>query len=64
MLFGTTGRKQGDLDRLEVGTGGRQTTRVQMLERLIRSANEPSNEIWLAPVGTVADYVISKRGAR
>lgn len=45
----------------EIGKGGRQTTRVAMLEKLIAYAQDPKNGIWLAPVGTVASYVEEKR---
>lgn len=47
----------------EIGESGYQTTRVSMLEDLIRYAKEPSSEIWLAPVGVVADYVLERREA-
>ncbi|WP_339794837.1 polysaccharide deacetylase family protein [uncultured Imperialibacter sp.] len=45
----------------EMGEGGDQTTRLAMLEELMKYAADPANGIWLAPVGTVADYVASKR---
>lgn len=45
----------------EIGEGGRQTTRVAMLEKLIAYAQDPKNGIWLAPVGTIASYVEDKR---
>lgn len=45
----------------EIGEGGRQTTHIDMLEQLIRYADDPSNEIWLAPVGTAARYVLDER---
>lgn len=45
----------------EIENGGAQTTHVDMLERLIRYANEPSNHVWLAPVGTVIRYVNDRR---
>jgi peptidoglycan-N-acetylglucosamine deacetylase len=45
----------------EMGQGGDQTTRLTMLEELLKYAADPANGIWLAPVGTVADYVASKR---
>lgn len=41
----------------EIGEGGRQTTRVAMLRKLVPYARDPANGIWLAPVGTVAKYV-------
>jgi len=48
----------------EIGTGGHQTTRVDMLEKLIQYAQDPKNGIWLAPVGTIADYVKKERKER
>ena len=45
----------------EINTGGNQTTRVSLLEKLIPYASNPANRIWLAPVGTVAKYVREKR---
>ncbi len=46
----------------DIGKGGAQTTRVAMLERLCAYANDPSNGVWMAPVGTVAKYVRARRG--
>ena len=46
----------------DIGTSGAQTTRVAMLERLCAYANDPSNGVWMAPVGTVAKYVRARRG--
>jgi peptidoglycan/xylan/chitin deacetylase (PgdA/CDA1 family) len=45
----------------EMGEGGEQTTRLSMLKELIDYAQNPANGIWLAPIGTVAEYVRSKR---
>lgn len=45
----------------EIGESAYQTTRVDMLDELIRYAADPSSEIWLAPVGTVAAYVLEHR---
>jgi peptidoglycan/xylan/chitin deacetylase (PgdA/CDA1 family) len=45
----------------EMGESGYQTTRLEMLEELIRYAEDPSNQIWLAPFGTVASYVLEQR---
>ena len=45
----------------EMGTSGPQTTRLSMLKELIEYAKDPSNGIWLAPVGTVAAYVSTHR---
>lgn len=41
----------------EIGAGGRQTTRTTMLKQLIQYARDPAHGIWLAPVGTIAQYV-------
>ena len=46
----------------DIGKSGPQTTRVAMLERLCAYANDPSNGVWMAPVGTVAKYVRDRRG--
>ncbi len=45
----------------EMNKEGAQTTRLEMLEKLMQYANDPKNEIWIAPVGTVAKYVQAKR---
>lgn len=45
----------------EMGAEGPQTTRLAMLEALIRYASDPANGVWLAPVGTVGDYVRTHR---
>lgn len=45
----------------EIGYVGRQTTRVRMLEELVPYALDPSNELWLAPVGEIASYVLEHR---
>lgn len=47
----------------ETATSGNQTTRLAMLEKLIRYAQDPANGIWIAPVGTIAQYVKEKREA-
>ena len=41
----------------EIGESGRQTTRVEMLKKLIEYAQDPANRLWMAPVGTVGRYV-------
>ena len=41
----------------EMGNSGNQTTRLSMLKKLIEYAQNPSNNIWIAPMGTVAKYV-------
>lgn len=45
----------------EIGEGGFQTTRTQMLKELITYAKNPENGIWIAPVGTIAAFVQEKR---
>jgi peptidoglycan/xylan/chitin deacetylase (PgdA/CDA1 family) len=45
----------------EIGESGNQTTHLDMLEELIRYAEEPSNQVWLAPFGTVASHVLEQR---
>ena len=37
----------------DIGAGGRQTTRIAMLDELLAYAKAPSSGIWLAPVGDV-----------
>jgi hypothetical protein len=44
----------------EMGNDGAQTTRLSMLEKLLQYAQDPANEIWIAPVGTVAGYILKK----
>jgi peptidoglycan/xylan/chitin deacetylase (PgdA/CDA1 family) len=48
----------------EMGGGGVQTTRLAMLEALIAYARDPANQLWIAPVGTVASYVLDRGGCR
>jgi peptidoglycan/xylan/chitin deacetylase (PgdA/CDA1 family) len=48
----------------DIGEGGRQTTRVAMLDALLAYAKDPANGIWLAPVGDVADPVGEARASR
>ena len=45
----------------EMGESGRQTTRFAMLEKLLAYASDPANGIWIAPVGTVANYIRAQR---
>jgi hypothetical protein len=45
----------------DIGEEGRQTTRVEMLEDLLEYAQNPANEIWIAPVGKVTSYVAGRR---
>jgi peptidoglycan-N-acetylglucosamine deacetylase len=41
----------------EMGEDGRQTTRLSMLRKLIEYAKDPANNIWLAPVGEVLEFL-------
>lgn len=45
----------------EMGNSGPQTTRLAMLKKLIEYAQDPANEIWIAPVGTITQYVNAHR---
>jgi peptidoglycan/xylan/chitin deacetylase (PgdA/CDA1 family) len=45
----------------EIGSPGRLTTHVSTLERLLQYAQAPENGLWLAPVITIADYVLKQR---
>jgi peptidoglycan-N-acetylglucosamine deacetylase len=45
----------------DIGETARQTTRLTMLEELIQYAQDPANGVWLAPAGTVAQYVQANR---
>jgi peptidoglycan/xylan/chitin deacetylase (PgdA/CDA1 family) len=45
----------------EIGSPGRQTTHLSTLERLLQYAQDPENGLWLAPVITVADYILKQR---
>jgi peptidoglycan/xylan/chitin deacetylase (PgdA/CDA1 family) len=45
----------------EMGTDGRQTTRLATLRKLLEYAQDPANGVWIAPVGTVVRYVEEKR---
>lgn len=45
----------------ETNDSGNQTTYLNMLRQLCEYANEPANGIWIAPIGTVANYVKEKR---
>jgi hypothetical protein len=40
-----------------MGESGQQTTRLTMLKKLLEYAKNPANEVWIAPVGTVAKYI-------
>ena len=41
----------------EMAEGDVQTTRLTMLRKLIAYAQDPSNRLWIAPVGTIATYI-------
>jgi peptidoglycan/xylan/chitin deacetylase (PgdA/CDA1 family) len=41
----------------EMGKSGAQTTRLSMLKKLLKYSSDPSNGIWIAPVGTVAKFI-------
>jgi peptidoglycan/xylan/chitin deacetylase (PgdA/CDA1 family) len=45
----------------EMGEGGVQTTQLSMLKQLIEYIQNPSNQIWIAPAGTVAKYIEKNR---
>jgi len=45
----------------EMGESGSQTTHLSMLEKLFEYARDPANGVWLAPVGTVGEYIKSVR---
>ena len=46
----------------EIGHTGGQTTRIEMLERLVPFLQDPANEIWFETVETVARYLKEHRG--
>ncbi|AMY08746.1 putative sporulation protein, polysaccharide deacetylase family [Luteitalea pratensis] len=46
----------------DIGAGGRQTTRVAMLDELFAYVKDPANGIWLATVAEAADVVARRRG--
>lgn len=45
----------------EMGDASPQTTRVAMLEKLLRYAQDPAHGLWIAPVGTIATYIQEQR---
>jgi peptidoglycan/xylan/chitin deacetylase (PgdA/CDA1 family) len=45
----------------EMGDSGEQTTRLGMLEQLAKYVQNPANEIWIAPLGTVARYIQNQK---
>ena len=48
----------------EMNEFGPQTTRLSMLKKLLEYAKDPANGIWIAPVGTVRQYVEQNRGSK
>ena len=48
----------------DIGAGGRQTTRIAMLDELFAYAKDPANGIWLATVAEAADLVAKHQAAR
>lgn len=47
----------------EMASSGHQTTRIEMIERLVPYLQDPENEIWFETVETVARYLRDRRGA-
>ncbi|MCC6162335.1 MAG: polysaccharide deacetylase family protein [Acidobacteria bacterium] len=45
----------------EIGAGGRQTTRVAMLDALLAYVKDPANGIWLATVAEAAERIAATR---
>ncbi len=45
----------------EIGESGPQTTRMAMLKKLLEYAQDPANQLWIAPVGTVARYISQQK---
>ncbi|MCL6259275.1 polysaccharide deacetylase family protein [Aquiflexum sp. TKW24L] len=45
----------------ETADAGNQTTYLSMLKKLSEYATDPANGIWIAPIGTVAKYVLDTR---
>lgn len=45
----------------EMNESGSQTTRLSMLKKLLEYAQDPAHGIWIAPVGTVREYVEGNR---
>jgi peptidoglycan/xylan/chitin deacetylase (PgdA/CDA1 family) len=46
----------------DIGDGGRQTTRVAMLDELLAYVKDPANGIWLATVAEAADVIVRRPG--
>ena len=47
----------------EMGESGPQTTSLTMLKKLMAYAQDKSNRVWIAPIGTVTRYIQAKRKA-
>lgn len=45
----------------EMADNGAQTTRLDMLRKLVAYAKDPANKLWIAPVGTVGTYISRHR---
>ena len=45
----------------DIGAGGRQTTRVAMLDELFAYVKNPANGIWLATVADAADHITKRQ---
>ena len=48
----------------EIGDENRQTTEVEMLKKLLPYLTDPANNIWIAPVGEIAEYIRKNRNYR
>lgn len=45
----------------DIGDKNRQTTEVEMLEKLLPYLKDPKNKIWTAPVGEISAYIKTQR---
>jgi peptidoglycan/xylan/chitin deacetylase (PgdA/CDA1 family) len=45
----------------DIGTGGRQTTRIATLDEIGAYVSNPANGVWVAPVGAVARHIRERR---
>lgn len=45
----------------EIGEGGSQTTKMSMLDELIKYVQQPNSEIWIASVDEIARYIADQR---
>ena len=48
----------------DIGAGGRQTTRIAMLDELFAYVKDPASGVWLATVAEAADVVVKRRTTR